>query len=146
MAEDHLAQVKELFQLYDSDADNTLSLNELLLLLVDVGNHMTSLPATAQVASQQGKYLGTKLHKVARSCSEDDNLHVSKILDEDVTKPFKYLHLGSLAYIGNAAVFDFGKFSFTGGLAAMYAWRSIYWSEQVSARTRALLMIDWIIR
>jgi hypothetical protein len=29
---------------------------------------------------------------------------------------------------------------------AMYAWRSIYWSEQVSTRTRALLMFDWIIR
>ena len=33
-----------------------------------------------------------------------------------------------------------------GGLAAMYAWRSVYWSEQVSSRTRALLMIDWIVR
>ena len=49
-------------------------------------------------------------------------------------------------YIGNAAVFDLGKFSFMGGLAAMYAWRSVYWSEQVSSRTRALLMIDWVIR
>lgn len=29
---------------------------------------------------------------------------------------------------------------------AMYAWRSVYWSEQVSSRTRALLMFDWIIR
>ena len=67
-------------------------------------------------------------------------------MDETVAKPFKYLHLGSLAYIGNAAVFDFGKVSFMGGLAAMYAWRSIYWNEQVSARTRALLMIDWIVR
>ena len=28
----------------------------------------------------------------------------------------------------------------------MYAWRSVYWSEQVSARTRALLMFDWLIR
>lgn len=52
----------------------------------------------------------------------------------------------SLAYIGNAAVFDFGQYSFMGGLAAMYAWRSIYWSEQVSMRTRALLMFDWVIR
>jgi NADH dehydrogenase len=43
-------------------------------------------------------------------------------------------------------VFDLGKMSFMGGLMAMYAWRSVYWSEQVSARTRALLMIDWIIR
>ena len=33
-----------------------------------------------------------------------------------------------------------------GGLAAMYAWRSVYWSEQVSMRTRALLMIDWVVR
>ena len=66
--------------------------------------------------------------------------------DEAVGGPFRYLHLGSLAYIGNAAVFDLGRFSFMGGLAAMYAWRSVYWSEQVSMRTRALLMIDWVVR
>lgn len=88
--------------------------------------------------------------------------------DEFVSKPFAYHHLGSLAYIGNAAVFDFGKYSFMGGLVclfrpseslsplsnggaldlqwAMYAWRSIYFSEQVSSRTKALLMADWIIR
>ena len=66
--------------------------------------------------------------------------------DEAVAAPFRYYHLGSLAYIGNAAVFDLGRFSFMGGLAAMYAWRSVYWSEQVSMRTRALLMIDWVVR
>ena len=66
--------------------------------------------------------------------------------DEFVAQPFRYRHLGSLAYIGNAAVFDLGAFSFMGGLAAMYAWRSVYWSEQVSMRTRALLMIDWVVR
>lgn len=43
-------------------------------------------------------------------------------------------------------MFDLGNHSFMRGLAAMYAWRSVYWSEQVSTRTRALLMIDWIIR
>lgn len=143
MAEDHLAKVKELFQLYDSDADNSLSLNELLNLLVEIGNRITSLPATAQVASQQGKYLGKKLRKLARSTSQVNSMAK---LDESVSKPFKYRHLGSLAYIGNAAVFDLGGHSFMGGLAAMYAWRSVYWSEQVSTRTRALLMIDWIIR
>ncbi|KAF8201713.1 hypothetical protein BJ912DRAFT_1054030 [Pholiota molesta] len=144
MAGDHLAQVKELFQLYDSDADNSLSLNELFLLLQNVGNQITSLPATAQVAAQQGKYLGKKLHKIAHA--EGNAKAGEGVQDQTISPPFKYLHLGSLAYIGNAAVFDFGKYSFTGGLVAMYAWRSIYWSEQVSARTRALLMIDWIIR
>lgn len=140
MAADHLAEVKELFRLYDSDADDSLSLNELFRLLQDVGNRITSLPATAQVAAQEGKYLGKKLHKLTRTPS------AVSTHDEEVTGPFKYLHLGSLAYIGNAAVFDFGKHSFMGGLVAMYAWRSIYWNEQVSVRTRALLMIDWIIR
>jgi NADH dehydrogenase FAD-containing subunit len=98
------------------------------------------------VASQQGKYLGHKLHLL--STKRDTLLanDLSADVDEAVTGPFIYRHLGSLAYIGNAAVFDLGRLSFTGGLIAMYAWRSIYWSEQVSMRTRALLMIDWIVR
>lgn len=54
----------------------------------------------------------------------------------------------SPAYLGNSAVFDFGseKMSFAGGLVAAYLWRSVYWSEQVSMRTRLLLMIDWVKR
>ncbi|KIM48810.1 hypothetical protein M413DRAFT_61164 [Hebeloma cylindrosporum] len=150
MAEDHLVQVKELFELYESDSDNSLSLNELFILLEEIGNQITSLPATAQVASQQGKYLGKKLHRIAHADLPQDTPPSHGVLqtlsDEALSEPFKYLHLGSLAYIGNAAVFDFGKYSFMGGLVAMYAWRSIYWNEQVSPRTRALLMIDWIIR
>ncbi|KAI0371681.1 nucleotide-binding domain-containing protein [Pilatotrama ljubarskyi] len=147
MAEEQLQKVRELFDLYDSDSDNTLTLNELAVLLQEIGNKITALPATAQVASQQGKYLGKKLSKVAerRKVLEANGLRPEEA-DEAVSGPFRYFHLGSLAYIGNAAVFDLGKFSFMGGLAAMYAWRSVYWSEQVSMRTRALLMIDWIIR
>ncbi|KAG9318597.1 mitochondrial NADH dehydrogenase [Chiua virens] len=145
MAESHLQKVRTLFDLYDSDADNSLSLNELCRLLEEIGNKITALPATAQVASQQGKYLGKKLGKLA---SQHEVLEANSVedLDEAVMQPFRYKHLGSLAYIGNAAVFDLGQLSVMGGLIAMYAWRSVYWSEQVSARTRALLMIDWIIR
>ena len=100
---------------------------------------------TAQVAAQQGKYLGKKLSQLAK---KREVLAVNGVqdFDEAISGPFRYSHLGSLAYIGNAAVFDLGNLSFMGGLIAMYAWRSIYWSEQVSARTRFLLMIDWIIR
>ncbi|KAI0306399.1 hypothetical protein B0F90DRAFT_1689582 [Multifurca ochricompacta] len=146
MAASHLKKVRALFDLYDSDADNKLNLNELAVLLQEIGNKITALPATAQVASQQGKYLGHKLHLLA---AKRDTLlanDLSASTDEAVSEPFNYRHLGSLAYIGNAAVFELGKLSFMGGLAAMYAWRSIYWSEQVSMRTRALLMIDWIVR
>lgn len=145
MAESQLQKVRTLFDLYDSDADNSLSLNELCKLLEEIGNKITALPATAQVASQQGKYLGKKLNQLAK---KREVLEANGIqdLDEAVSVPFRYTHLGSLAYIGNAAVFDLGNLSFMGGLIAMYAWRSVYWSEQVSARTRFLLMMDWIIR
>jgi NADH dehydrogenase FAD-containing subunit len=98
------------------------------------------------VASQEGKYLGKKFHKLAQRSPILKANGVPDTKDEAVSGPFRYAHLGTLAYIGNAAVFDFGDRSFMGGLIAMYAWRSIYWSEQVSTRTRALLMIDWIIR
>ncbi|KAF9652862.1 nucleotide-binding domain-containing protein [Thelephora ganbajun] len=147
MSEKHLDRVKELFELYDKDKDESLTLNELAVMLQDIGNKITSLPATAQVASQQGKYLGAKLHRLTkRDASLTKNMISREAADEFVSKPFSYHHLGSLAYIGNAAVFDFGKYSFMGGLWAMYAWRSIYFSEQVSSRTKALLMTDWIIR
>jgi hypothetical protein len=48
-----------------------------------------------------------------------------------------------LAYISNAAIFDFGGMSFSGGVIAMYLWRSIYFAESVSFRTRCMLAMDW---
>lgn len=110
-------------------------------------NHKHYRSQTAQVASQQGKYIGSLFTRIARHRRDfEASLTPQEVRDESVSKPFKYFHLGSLAYIGNSAVFDFGKFSLMGGLGAMYAWRSVYWNEQVSARTRSLLMIDWIVR
>jgi len=146
MTSSHLTEIRSLFEQYDSNHDNALSLTELQELLSNVARKITALPATAQVASQQGKYLGRKLSILAKQRA---TLAANGILDDDDTmfyKPFIYHHLGNLAYIGNAAVFDYEGRSLMGGLAAMYAWRSVYWSEQVSMRTRALLMFDWIVR
>ena len=64
-------------------------------------------------------------------------------LDAAVYKAFEYRHLGSLAYIGNSAVFDFNGLSFSGGLMAVYLWRSVYFAQSVSLRTRMLLAMDW---
>jgi NADH dehydrogenase len=44
MAENHLVQVRELFQIYDSNADDSLSMNELMQLLKELGNKITALP------------------------------------------------------------------------------------------------------
>ena len=98
MSEDHLSRVRELFDLYDSDADNSLNLNELAVLLQEIGNKITALPATAQVASQQGKYLGRKFTKIAKQRGVlAANELVGAGVDEAVSQPFRYMHLGSLA-------------------------------------------------
>jgi hypothetical protein len=49
-------QVKELFDMYDSDADNNLSLNELVRLLEEIGNKITALPAVCPLSPIIHKY------------------------------------------------------------------------------------------
>lgn len=44
-------QVRELFKAYDSDSDDSLTLNELATLLQELGNKITSLPAVSPRSS-----------------------------------------------------------------------------------------------
>ncbi|KAJ1033823.1 hypothetical protein NDA16_000033 [Ustilago loliicola] len=153
IASKHFTKLREMFDEYDADKDGQLNLNEIANVLIETGNKMTALPATAQVAAQQGHYLGKKLNKLAKRRDAGGDMHPHTAeevqdVDEDVSKPFRYTNFGSLAYIGNAAAFDLPVpgGSFAGGLIAMYAWRSFYLSESVSMRTRALLLGDYIKR
>ncbi|PQE23945.1 hypothetical protein CJF32_00006757 [Rutstroemia sp. NJR-2017a WRK4] len=147
-AADHLKRLDKLFAEYDRDQSGTLDFGELRELLMQIDSKLTSLPATAQRAHQQGQYLGHKFNKIARAAP---GLKANDVrdgdLDEAVYKAFEYHHLGSLAYIGNSAVFDLGGgWSVTGGLWAVYAWRSVYFAQSVSFRTRCLLAMDWAKR
>ena len=137
-AADHLKRLDKLFAEYDKDRSGTLDFGELRELLMQIDSKLTSLPATAQRAHQQGQYLGHKFNKIARAAP---GLRMNDVrdgdLDEAVYKAFEYHHLGSLAYIGNSAVFDLGGgWSLTGGLWAVYAWRSVYFAQSVSLRTK----------
>ncbi len=146
-ASEALNFLNELVPRYDVHQTGHLYFNQIADLLKDIDSRITSLPATAQRAHQQGKYLGKKLSKLAKSSA---SLTVNDILDGDiddaVSKPFQYKHLGSLAYIGNSAVFDLPGYSFVGGLVAMYLWRGTYFAQSVSLRVRVLLFLDWLKR
>lgn len=144
---EHLIHLEDDLPKYDVNKSGQLNFDQISTLLREVETKVTSLPATAQRAHQQGKYLGKKLTKVARSANKDSiqGIH-EKGIDEKVYRPFRYVHLGSLAYIGNSAVFDLPGYSFVGGLIAMYLWRSIYFAQTVSWRTRVLLFMDWLKR
>lgn len=147
-AVDHLKRMDKLFEAYDKDQSGTLDFGELRELLTQIDSTLTSLPATAQRAHQQGQYLAHKFNKMARAAP---GLKMNEVIDGDlddaVCKPFSYKHLGNLAYLGNSAVFDLGGgWNYSGGLWAVYAWRSVYFAQSVSMRTRALLAMDWAKR
>lgn len=143
-ASDHLRRLDRLFEQYDKDKSGTLDFAELRELLLQIDSKLTSLPATAQRAHQQGQYLGRKLNKLAQAAP---GMQANEMdygdLDDMAYKAFEYKHMGSLAYIGNSAVFDFNGLSFSGGLLAVYLWRSVYFAQSVSFRTRVLLAMDW---
>ncbi len=147
-AADPLKRLDKLFAEYDIDQSGTLDFGEMRELLMQIDSKLTSLPATAQRAHQQGQYLGQKFNKMARAAA---GLRINDVrdgdLDEAIYKAFEYHHLGSLAYIGNSAVFDWGNgWNLAGGLWAVYAWRSVYFAQSVSLRTRILLAMDWAKR
>ncbi|KAK6438865.1 hypothetical protein LTR95_004929 [Oleoguttula sp. CCFEE 5521] len=143
-ASDHLRRLDRLFEAYDKDKSGTLDFSELNELLKQIDSKLTSLPATAQRANQQGVYLGHKFNKLAHAApGMAINDMADGDIDEAVYKAFEYHHMGSLAYIGNGAIFDINGFNFGGGLLAAYLWRGAYFAQSVSMRTRVLLAMDW---
>ena len=146
-AAEHLLRLKDLFLEFDHNKSGTLSFEELSEMLQSIDKKVTSLPATAQRAAQQGVYLGRKLTRLAHAVPHLKFGDLKKgALDDTVYRPFSYRHLGSLAYISNAAVFDFNGHSYFGGIAAMYLWRGVYFLQTVSLRNRALMAMDWLKR
>lgn len=88
----------------------------------------TRLPATAQVAEQQGRYVAKLLKKEAQ--------------DKKVS-PFKFFDMGALAYIGGGeALADLPGLKWS-GFSTYVFWRSVYFTKVVSFRNRILVAIDW---
>lgn len=91
----YTVDVQEVFDKHDKNADKLLSLDEFKEILKQADNRLRSLPATAQVAYQEGRYTADSFNTGPFSRISGD-------------KPFQYKHLGSLAYVGaDQAVADF---------------------------------------
>lgn len=151
IASSNLQNVRKLLNKYDFHGDHQLNSDEVVKLVQDATKDMTSYPPTAQIASQEGRYLANKLNKYGKLKEQGKLPQMSAdALDDAIYKPFKFHSLGNIAYLGNAAAFDLPLpepfKTFFGGIVAMYAWRSVYLSELVSFRTRALVLGDFIKR
>ena len=129
------------------------------------------LPATAQVASQQGEYLARLLSqsyemspgidsnegiilppKVSanRTKTLAESISSFAALSGDFAAPFQFLNLGILAYTGGGSALaqlqltpeEQGRVKGTGKVG-FGLWRSVYLSKQVSWRNRVLVFLDW---
>ncbi|KAF9078394.1 pyridine nucleotide-disulfide oxidoreductase-domain-containing protein [Rhodocollybia butyracea] len=96
------------------------------------------LPATAQVANQQAKYLYKKLNKIIRDRPHD--------------KPFEFHNQGSLAYVGDwKAIYDKPENGGVPGLnkengrLAWLLWRSAYFTQTLSIRNKILVPFYWFL-
>ncbi|EDO17774.1 hypothetical protein Kpol_541p17 [Vanderwaltozyma polyspora DSM 70294] len=117
-------------------------------------NAFAGLPPTAQVAHQEAEYLAKVFDKMDNLPNFHDKLIAAKekpdvLLEENGFKPFKYVHLGALAYLGAEraiANITYGKRSFYtgGGLITFYVWRMLYVSMILSARSRFKVITDWL--
>ena len=88
-----------------------------------------TLPATAQVAQQQGKYLARALERGRQGRP---------------VKPFRFRAQGMLAYIGGGqALADLPQVKWSGRGAWLF-WRSVYITKLVSPANKIKVLFDWI--
>lgn len=110
------------------------------------------LPATAQVAGQQGAYLARAFRKIARIRAKRDAKGKEPLTDEalvEMLKPFRFLSLGLMTYIGDEkALVQFGSNGEAprvalSGFVSYLLWLSTYAVKQVDTRNRVLVLFDW---
>ncbi|RPH55516.1 hypothetical protein EHM82_05165, partial [bacterium] len=88
------------------------------------------LPATAQVAQQQGTYLARVLERWRRGTP--------------VEEPFHFKASGMLAYIGGGeALADLPQVKWSGRGAWLF-WRSVYLTKLVSPANKVKVLFDWV--
>jgi NADH dehydrogenase len=139
-------QIEKTFEEADKDKSGTLTLAELRSAVEKADQKIRTLPATAQVASQEGRYIANLLNQLPDPTITN--------YQEHNLKPFQYKHMGSLAYVGgDSAVLDFTgskplldlfNLKPLSGRGAAYLWKSFYFTEMFTGRTKTLLAFDWI--
>ncbi|VVA90278.1 unnamed protein product [Arabis nemorensis] len=106
----------------------------------------STLPALAQVAEREGKYLANLLNVMGKAGG--GRAFTAK--EMELGAPFVYKHLGSMATIGRyKALVDLreskeGKGISMAGFVSWFIWRSAYLTRVVSWRNRFYVAINWL--
>jgi NADH:ubiquinone reductase (non-electrogenic) len=129
--DEYAKKIEILFEEADVNKDDKISKEELSAILQKVDSKMKFLPATAQVAAQQGEYLARRFNSLAQGKEFDHT--------------FRYKHFGSFAYVGSErAVAEFPNKMVLSGYGSWWLWRSVYLSKQVSYKNMFMVGQDWL--
>lgn len=130
------SRLQDIMDKFDDDKSGALDRREFAKAMAEADSRLSSHPATAQVANQQGEYLAKQLNAAARAKREGRRA--------EEAAPFMYNHLGSFASLGSeqAALELPGDFV-SAGLGTMFLWYGVYFSNCVSWRNKFLVCGDW---
>ncbi|XP_040375743.1 internal alternative NAD(P)H-ubiquinone oxidoreductase A1, mitochondrial-like isoform X2 [Oryza brachyantha] len=104
------------------------------------------LPALAQVAERQGKYLARLLNHIMKAGGGHANCEINV----DLGPAFVYKHLGSMATVGRyKALVDLRQSKESRGISlagfvSWFIWRSAYLTRVISWRNRLYVAINWL--
>ncbi|XP_065876092.1 external alternative NAD(P)H-ubiquinone oxidoreductase B3, mitochondrial-like [Euphorbia lathyris] len=115
--------------------------------LSEVDSQMKNLPATAQVAAQQGAYLANCFNRMEECGKYPEGPVRVRGTGHHRFEPFRYKHFGQFAPLGGeqtAAQLPGDMVNI--GYSSQWLWYSVYASKLVSWRTRYLVVGDWTRR
>ncbi|XP_004243316.1 external alternative NAD(P)H-ubiquinone oxidoreductase B1, mitochondrial-like [Solanum lycopersicum] len=143
----HLFQVTELFKDSEGNEREEVDIEGFKLALSHVDSQMKSLPATAQVAAQQGSYLAGCFNRWEQCNANPEGPRLFGSAGRHAFRPFTYRHLGQFAPLGGSkAAAELPGDWVSMGRSTQWLWYSVYASKQVSWRTRILVVWDWTRR
>ena len=129
--ENSTAEVESKDKRVDFEVSHGVPVDDIFALGDCCANMNAPLPALAQVAEQQGKYL-------------------AKVLNGTTTNKFEYRSLGAMATVGGrSAVLELEgsrgrKFSWA-GFSSFIAWRSAYLTRLGSFKARVYVAFNWTV-
>ncbi|KAK2985935.1 hypothetical protein RJ640_008151 [Escallonia rubra] len=121
-----------------------LDIEKFKMALSEVDSQMKSLPATAQVAAQQGEYLANCFNRMEECEMNPEGPLRFRGSGRHRFRPFRYKHFGQFAPLGGeqtAAQLPGDWVSI--GKSTQWLWYSVYASKLVTWRTRVLVVSDW---
>ncbi|KAL0739095.1 hypothetical protein Bca4012_015305 [Brassica carinata] len=143
----HVRSIRDLLTDSEGNPLKEVDIKAFEAALSGVDSQMKSLPATAQVAAQQGSYLAKCFNKMEHCKEHPEGPKRFRTGGHHQFRPFQYKHFGQFAPLGgDQAAAELPGDWVSAGRSTQWLWYSVYASKQVSWRTRALVVSDWTRR